>query len=289
MVVGGRLPGCRGVGECRVSIAVLFFLYILLPKFTRRAGVLALLRADSARDHVRPVSVRTTSGCTKVNKFMHHTAVLSRFHGSGPGMLIFSYKSFSRNAPCCGLFGNRMRMRVLGLVGCSTTAVNGRRFSFKLRGVTHLFGVTSFPVMYTGCNIRKAILRKLMGPCIVLRHSNLGVNMFNLNTGVRKLIRTSGCRKMAFRSPITMTGRVTTGLGRMRKYSTIIYLSRVKVGRSRVLIRRAHGVSIMLNKRSRAFVRRPTFFIGLSKRDMPMSRANGGNVFIKGVSLAFRE
>lgn len=259
----------------------------------RSKGRLFVLRADSARDHVRPVDTRTTSRCTKVNNIIHHTNFMGRFHNGRPSVLLLSYKSVSRNAPCCGFFGNRLRIGVVGLVNCSTVAVNGRRFSFKLRGVTRLFHVTSFPIIYSGCSIANAMLRKLIGPCVALIHRKIGVKVFNLTPGVRKLIRTSGYVNVICGSPVGITRRVASLLERGRGYRIIVYVSRLNVHdtgprntSSRGLMNGAHNVSIVLKKRSRAFVRGPTICLGTSNGDIPILRAKGDNVCMKRVMLA---
>lgn len=243
-----------------------------------------VLRADSIRDHVRPVGRGNSHGCSR-NNFIHHTAFLSRFHGRRGGILLFSYKSVSRNAPCCGVFHNRIRIGLVGRVKCGTVAVNGRRFSFSLSGVTLLFGVTGFPIIYSGCGLSTAILGSLMGPCIVLGQFKLGVNIFKLKTGPRNLVRTGGYIKIICRSPVRISGGMTTLLGR-GKYSLIMYLSRLNVRVSERLITGAQGVSMVLNKRSRAFVGKPRGCRGISKGRMPIVRAKGDKIQMNHLGLA---
>lgn len=283
--VGGGRAFFSGRGAL---LAFFFVLFVSFSTFKRRSGGLVLLRADSIRDHLRPVGRRNSQGCSG-NKFMHHTAFIGRFHGRRPSVLLFSYKSVSRKAPCCGVFRNRIRIGVVGRVGCSTVAVNGRRFSFSLSGVTHLFQVTSFPIIYTGCSMDTAILGSLIGPCIIFRESNIGVKILKLNYRLRNVMRTGGYMKIICGSPIAMTGRITTILGRGRKYSMIIYLSRLNIRCSRGrLVPGAHGVSIILKNRSRAFVGNPGALLGVSNGGISLVRANGDNVCMKRVSLALR-
>lgn len=204
-------------------------LYMYYTLTTRSVGRLLVLRAGSARDHIRPVPVASPGPrFTKGTNFMHHIALVGRVQGRSGSLLLFSYNSFSRNSPFCGVFNNRIRIGLVGRVKCSTKVVKGRRFSLNLSGVTHLFGVTSFPIIYTGCNMRKAILRKLIGPCIVLRHGKVGMNIFKLDPTLRKLMRTGGYRKIIFRGPVRTTRHITSVLGGQRGYSLIIYLSRLK-------------------------------------------------------------
>ncbi len=189
---------------------------------------LHVVRAGSARDYVVPIGPGSTSATvTSGKKFMHQATLLHNLQGRSTNLLLFSYKSFSRNSTCCGVCGKRIRVGLVGRVHCSTTAVKGRRFSFKLSGVTQVLHVTSFPFIYTGCRFRNAPMSNLIGPCIVVRQGKLEVKIFKLKAGLRNVITRKGHGKIACRSPIATTGHATSLLGGQRRYSLIIYLSRL--------------------------------------------------------------
>lgn len=238
----------RGVGRALLCVTLTLTSFALRPTAMRtgilgssgiggRAGTrgtpgmigrLIILRAGSARSYIVPCGPGLTSATvTGHNNCLHHITVVGRRHDLGPSLLLFSDNSFSRKSPCCSLFGKSMRIKLVGRVGCSTTAVKGRRFSCNVSGVIHLFGVTGFPVIYTGCSFANARLTSVIGPCIVLRHGKLGVNIFKLTPRLTNLIVRGGCNYVRCLSPVRGTGRVARVLGGGRGYSIVVYVSRL--------------------------------------------------------------
>ncbi len=188
-----------------------------------------MLRAGSARDYVFPLGDGLPSAVlTKQKKFLQQVTVLHSRQRGSPRLLLVSDNSFSRKSPCCALCRNSIRTRLVGTVNCSINALNGRRFSYKLSGVTEIVRRLSFPVIYTGCSFANAIIRKLIGPCIVVAGGNIEVNLFKLSPRLSKLITRTGDRNIAFHSPVTATGRVTSVLHGGRGYSIIVYIDRLK-------------------------------------------------------------